>query len=140
MKRLSRTFLNVGIVISWIAVGVLAFTGLVCIIAGVLPPIHDAIRTGIENGNVQSDFPDADTAIAFYIAVMVTSGVVCLMFIPLPIINAVLSKKALTNPTRGLYISCMIFGSINSKFTLAGGILGMIALARENRRKANIIE
>ena len=139
MKNLSRTFLRIGIIISWVVFGLLVFSGIVCIVLGVLPPIHDAIREGYTNSPNANEFASADAAVYFYIGTMIASGVVCLFFIPLPIINAVISNKALNEPNRGLLIASIVLGAMCSKFTLAGGILGLLAHIRE-RRNSNVID
>ena len=140
MKKLSNTFIKIVVILSLVIVGLLLLSGIVCIVLGVLPPIHDAIREGYDPSANPNGFPDADTAVYFYLGMMVGAGATCLLFVPLCIANAVVSNKASKEPSKGRYIACIILGSMTSKFTLAGGILGLIAQAREDRNKNRVVE
>ena len=134
MKKVSNIFLKVAHILG-IIVGILLLVTFVgAVVASFLPETRDALIEIFQNNGV--DFGDDPESLALmaqilmivYSFVFIILGVIC-------IIDAIVAKKTIENPTKGRYIACIILGAMSTDFSLVAGILGLISLNKENAQK-----
>ena len=134
MKRLSKTFLRVGGIIDFVIAG--SFFIAVIVFAILASPLFtDVLVKGIEDGNITSSIEVTPEQAAFGIQLVFLGLAVGFSFVvACAVVAAIFSFKAVNNYTKGMLITNIVLGScIGSGFSTAAGILGVIALARENR-------
>lgn len=142
MARLSRTFLLVGGIIGLVLVGVLLLCSAPFFVFSA-PFFKEYIVQGLESGASQSSFPGTPEEQATAIQIMLLCFGICSAVWIIPsVLCSLFSFKARKNPTKGALIVSIVFGSIVTGFTVAGGILGLIAKARQERndRRNNIVD
>ena len=139
MRRISRTMLMVGMVFAYIAIGMCLLAAIACIIVGVLPAMKEVWITVAEEGHFNNPEAFATMMMVYFIIFGVVFIFVGCMSIP----TAIISSKARENHSTGLLIASIILGATcGTYFSVAGGILGLIANARERRnaRRNNVID
>ena len=127
--------LRIGMILSIICGALLIFASPFLITLGVSPKIHEMIAEAVRNGDVNSDYAP-DVAATVVQAMLLTYGIICVVFGAICVASAAVSSKALRAPSTGRYIACIILGSMSTQFAIAGGILGIIADARIRRKEA----
>ena len=130
MRKTANIFLKVGMILSIVCIALFV----VCALAFfVMAPFSARfVELAAESGASSS----AGTAMsaAMLVGIFVGSGVAMLFCIPLYAVCIVLARKARSEGSKGLYLANIILGAISgSEFNLAGGILGLISVAKENR-------
>ena len=135
MKRISNTMLRIGMILSIIAGATLIFVTPFLIVTGVSTRIHEMIVEAVTNGDVHSDY-DPEVAATVIQSMLLTYGIITLIFGAICIAAAIVDSKALKEGSTGRYIACIILGSMSTGFAIAGGILGLIADARIRRNQA----
>ena len=143
MKRLARTFIRVG--------GILAIVFAACFVLAMVvfivlatPVFTQVLVDGFSSGNFTSDIPGTpeEKALAVQITFGVMAGIYALVA-GFGLASAIVSFKALKEDRKGLYIANIVFGILSgSSFNTAGGVLGTIALTRQERRdrRNNIVD
>jgi len=120
LRRLSKTFLTINAVFSFVFLGLFALCAIIFFIVG-SPLVADAVAN--EGGQA------AGTA---YTAGMYTGGVIFLSIAIFALISGIYSNKAKTTTEKGVLIAAIVFSAIScTEFGVAGGILGLIANSRE---------
>ena len=127
--------LRIGMILCIVCGALLIFTVPFLITVGVSSRIHDMIVEAVESGNVNSNY-DPEVAATIVQATALSCGIALLIVGIVCVVSAVVASKALKDCTRRRYIAAIVLGSMTSGFTLAGGILGLIADARIRRNKA----
>ena len=134
MKRLSKSFLRVGGIIDIVIAASMFITVIVFAILA-SPVFTDALVKGFENGTAHTAAPGTPEEQAFAVQIVFLGLAVGFSFIVVgAIIASIFSFKAVKNYNKGMLIANIVLGfACGSKFSAAAGILGTIALARENR-------
>ncbi len=121
MQRLSRTFLTVSVVLSFIAFGTLLLVaiGLVGFGAGFFPMIAEESKEGA----------------AAYLAGMLAGGFVCFYFAVMALVSGIASNIARNNPIKKNLIVAIVFSALSATwFGVAGGAVGIVAADKQARR------
>ena len=129
MRNLSKTFLKVNAVLSYVFAGLFALGAIIFFITG-SPLISDLIAEKSEEGA-------AAYAISMYV-----SGGIFLGLTVMAIISGVYSNKA-SNQEKNTLILAIVFSALSgTEFGVAGGIIGLIANAKQARqdRINNIVD
>lgn len=136
MKRASNIVLLVGQIFGIVMSVVCFLTAISCFVCAGIPELRDALVEVFENNGVDFGNFDAETLVLFIQSLIITSGVMMILLGVVSIIDAVMAAKAIKEPTKGRLIACIILGLFSTDITVVGGILGLIALGKEERRKA----
>ena len=129
MPRLSKTFLTISVVLSFIAFGCLLLTGLILI--------------GCGAGFFQMIAEESKEGAAAYLAGMLTGGLVCIYFAVMALVTGITSGAAKKNPVKKNLIVAIVFSVLSCTwFGVAGGVTGIIALDKQARadRKNGIVD
>ena len=136
MKRIGRTLIRVGGIISIVYAACFALAMVVFIVLAA-PVFTSTLINGLSNESIQSTFPGTPEEQA--LAIQIMFGVMAAVFGLLAGFNlacALVSFKCLKEDTKkGLYIANVVFGLLSGVyFNTAGGVLGIIALTKQERR------
>ena len=129
MRNLSKTFLRVNAVLSYVFAGLFALGAIIFFITG-SPLISDLIAEKSEEG-----------ATAYAISMYVSGGIFLGLTV-LAILSGVYSGKA-SNQEKNALILAIVFSALSgTEFGVAGGIIGLIANYRQARqdRINNIVD
>ena len=129
MRNLSKTFLRVNAVLSYVFAGLFALGAIIFFITG-SPLISDLIAEKSEEGA------------AAYAISMYTSGGIFLGLTVMAILSGVFSNKA-SNQEKNALILAIVFSALSgTEFGVAGGIIGLIANYKQARqdRINNIVD
>ena len=144
MRKLSNSFLLVGMIICYVCLGIFAITAIAFIILGT-PVMENAwremFRAAAENAGAGADKEDA--FVIAMSATFLTLGFVFILLGAFCVPAAVCNGKARKQEQRGTYVAAIVFNALcGSGFGLAGAILGIIALARKERndRRNNVVD
>ena len=121
MPRLSKIFLTISVVLSFIAFGCLLLTGLILIGcgAGFFGMIAEESKEGA----------------AAYLAGMLSGGLICLYFAVMALVTGIVSNAAKKNPLKKNLIVAIVFSALSCTwFGVAGGVIGIVALDKQARR------
>ena len=121
MQRLSRTFLTVSVVLSFIAFGVLLLVAIALMGfgAGFFPMIAEESKEGA----------------AAYLAGMLAGGFVCFYFAVMALVSGIASNIARNNPIKKNLIIAIVFSVLSATwFGVAGGAVGIVAIDKQARR------
>ena len=121
MRNLSKTFLRVNAVLSYVFAGLFALGAIIFFIVG-SPLISDQIAEQNEGA-----------AIA-YATSMTISGVVFLALTVMAILSGVFSNKAGSQIKNDLILAIVFSALSGTEFGVAGGIIGLIANAKQARK------
>ena len=125
MKKASHILLKVAGILSIVAAVGFVITGIVFFVL-TIPPITDAIRE--EAAAKASAQVTPDEIVAAYVATMVFTGVMFIIWGALSVVNSIVSFKCSKHPTKVGHILNIVFGAISCmEVNLVGGILGLIA-------------
>ena len=136
MQKASRILLLVATIVSTVVGALLLACVPALFVLGVSPTIANMLRDAINSGEIKND-PNVpvDTAILILQIVFIVTAVVLLTIGVCAVINAIISSKTRKNPTRGLYIACIVTGALSTDFSIVAGILGLITLSKQERNK-----
>lgn len=129
MRNLSKTFLRVNAVLSYVFAGLFALGAVIFFITG-SPLISDLIAEKSREGA------------AAYAISMYTSGGIFLGLTIMAILSGVFSNKA-SNQEKNALILAIVFSALSgTEFGVAGGIIGLIANYKQARqdRINNIVD
>ena len=129
MQRISRIFLTISVVLSFIAFGGLLITGFALI--------------GFGAGFFGLIAEESQAGGAAYLAGMLTGGLVCLYFAVMALVNGIVSNVARRNPVKKNLICAIVFSVLSCTWLgVAGGVTGIIALDKQARadRKNKIVD
>lgn len=121
MRNLSKTFLRVNAVLSYVFAGLFALAAIIFFIVG-SPLISNQIAEQNEGA-----------AIA-YATSMIISGVVFLVLTVMAILSGVFSNKAGSQIKNDLILAIVFSALSGTEFGVAGGIIGLIANAKQARK------
>ncbi len=121
MRNLSKTFLRVNAVLSYVFAGLFALGAIIFFVVG-SPLVSDAIARESEAG-----------ATAYAIS-MYTSGGVFLGLTVMAILSGVFSNKASSQEKNDLILAIVFSALSGTEFGVAGGIIGLIANYRQARQ------
>lgn len=133
MKRASNILLRVGMILGFVCGGLLLLSSLVFIIYGVSPVIREMLIELYNSGDVNTDLPNAESFATFFQTFFLTIGIIYVGLGVVCISSAIVNSITLREPTKSHYLACIILGAISTEISLVGGILGFVALNRENR-------
>ena len=142
MRKLSRAFLLVGMILGFVLIGVFALCGITFFVFA-SPAMKDLFMKFFEESGATTSFDDPETAFLAFQVIFVIAGVAMLILAALAIPAAVVSAKARKNPESGTLVAAIVFGALcGTYFSIAGAILGLIANKREerNNRRNNVVD
>lgn len=126
VQRTSKVFYKVGFILS-----IIAIVGLVIAMISVASVYGQSLKD--QTGKVYSAEQVA--------AAIATYEVIFAFLLAHNIVNIVVSVKARNHPTKTLHILGIIFGIASGvEFSAVGGILGLVALSKENANKTATVE
>lgn len=139
MQKTSRTLLLVATIVSTVVGAIILALVPVLIILGVSPTISNMLREAIANGEIKNDSSvSADTAVLIIQTIFIVTGVILTVVGGCCVVNAVIASITRRAPTRNLYIACIVTGALSTDFSLVAGILGLIALSRQERNQQTV--
>ena len=121
MLRLSNTFLRVNAILSYVFAGLFGLAAIIFFIVG-SPLISDLIAEESEVGAVA------------YSTSMYVSGGIFLALTVMAILSGIFSNKAKSQVKNDLIIAIVFSALSGTEFGVAGGILGLVAAARQARK------
>lgn len=129
MRNLSKTFLRVNAVLSYVFAGLFALGAVIFFITG-SPLISDLIAEKSEEGA------------AAYAISMYTSGGIFIGLTAMAILSGVFSNKASSQEKNALIMAIVFSALSGTEFGVAGGIIGLITNAKQARqdRINNIVD
>ena len=129
MRRLSQTFLRVNAVLSYVFAGLFALAAIIFFVVG-SPLISDLIAEESREG-----------AAAYAISMNISGGIF-LALTAMAILSGVFSGKARSQEKNALIMAIVFSALSGTEFGVAGGIIGLIANARQARqdRINNIVD
>lgn len=139
-RRLSNTFLTVNMVMAFVFIGLWTLLGIMMF---VMASMNDFIREGIQNGTIHTDAQDPELALEIAKTVLISIGVMFVVFALLAIPSAIVSAKARNSKSTGIFIAAIILSIVSfTEFGIAGGALGIVSAKREERndRRNNIVD
>lgn len=136
MRKLSNTFLTVNMIFGFVFLAL--FVGLATMMF-VFASLKDVIMEGIQNGSIRTNSDDPETALLIAQSVLIIVGVTFLIFGILCLPSAIVSASARNSKSKGKFIAAIVLSAVSlTYFGVAGGVLGILAINRENR--SNIID
>ncbi len=136
MRKLSNTFLTVNMIFGFVFLAL--FVGLAMMMF-VFASLKDVIMEGIQNGSIHTNADDPETALLIAQSVLISVGVTFLIFGMLCLPSAIVSASARNSKSKGKFIAAIALSALSlTYFGIAGGVLGILAINRENR--SNIID
>ena len=129
MRNLSKTFLRVNAVLSYVFAGLFALAAIIFFVVG-SPLISDLIAEESREG-----------AAAYAISMNVSGGIF-LALTAMAILSGVFSGKASSQEKNALIMAIVFSALSGTEFGVAGGIIGLIANAKQARqdRINNIVD
>ena len=129
MRRLSQTFLRVNAVLSYVFAGLFALAAIIFFVVG-SPLISDLIAEESREG-----------AAAYAISMNISGGIF-LALTAMAILSGVFSGKARSQEKNALIMAIVFSALSGTEFGVAGGIIGLIANAKQARqdRINNIVD
>ncbi len=129
MRNLSKTFLRVNAVLSYVFAGLFALGAIIFFIVG-SPLISDFIAQ------------DSEVGATAYAISMYTSGGIFLGLTIMAILSGVFSNKASSQEKNALILAIVFSALSGTEFGVAGGIIGLIANYKQARqdRINNIVD
>ena len=129
MRNLSKTFLRVNAVLSYVFAGLFALAAIIFFVVG-SPLISDLIAEESREG-----------ATAYAISMNVSGGIF-LALTAMAILSGVFSGKAESQEKNALIMAIVFSALSGTEFGVAGGIIGLIANAKQARqdRINNIVD
>ena len=122
MRKLSKTFLTISAVLSFIAIGLFFILGIVFIVSGVFGGEAIANSNQGQGGEIGG---------AALLGSMIGAAVVMFFLAIFSLISGIVSLKARANPTKGNLIVAIIFAAIScTELGILGGIFVLVANAR----------
>ena len=128
MRNLSKTFLRVNAILSFVFMGLFILAAVVFFIVG-SPLVSQYIEN--EGG-----------AIGYTVGMMV-GGAAFLFAAAMALISAIVSNKARALQTKGALVTAIVFSALSATaFGIAGGVLGLVQNLKEERRdrRNNIVD
>ena len=136
MFKASRTLLKVATIVGTIVGALLFATVPFFFVIGFSPTIRNMLIKAMDDGTITVHGSlSFDEIVLILQAFFVVIGFVLLIIGAMCVINAIISSKARQEPTRNLYIACIVTGALSTNFSLIAGIFGLICLANEERQK-----
>ena len=138
MRRISRTMLMVGMIFAFVLIGIFAMSAIGCFVLA-SPLMKDAWMKAAEEAGAENP----EMMVMGINAGMIALGVTFILLAGLSIPTAIVAKKGRDNPTSGLLVANIVMGAVcGTYFSIAGGVLGLIANKREERnaRRAKVID
>ena len=135
MRNISRALLLVGMILAFVYVGVFVFAAIASFGAAIgsnfAKGFYDYIIKEMEFEG------DPETLNLVTTIICVSMGVTFIILAIASIPTAIVALMGRKNPSKGLLIANIVFGALcGTYFSIAGGVLGLIANAREARRAA----
>lgn len=144
MKRIARTLIRVGGILAIVYAACFALAMVVFIVLAT-PVFTQTLVDGLSSAKFQSDIPGTPEEQA--LAIQIMFGCMAFAFALLAgfgLASAIVSFKCLKEDNKkGLYIANIVFGILSgSSLNTAGGVLGTIALTRQERRdrRNNVVD
>lgn len=133
LKKLSHAFYIVSIILSALAIVGYIVTAVYC---GVN---IQAIKEIVQNSNTSSSLTaeQIESIAAMAVAMVITICIVCGIS---SVVNLIVSIIAKNKKTTSLHIVSIVFGFLSSTyFSIAAGILGIIANKKEENQNDNVV-
>lgn len=136
MKRIGRTLIRVGGILAIVYSACFALAMVVFIVLAT-PLFTQTLISGLNNETIQSAFPGTPEEQA--LAIQIMFGVMAAGFglvAGFCLASVIVSFKTLKEDNKkGLYIANIVFGLLSGVyFNTAGGVLGVIAITRQERK------
>lgn len=133
MKRASDILLKITYILGLVCGIILLVSFIPTMCIAFVPEAREALIENFENNGV--DFGDDPEVLATVAQVMIICYSLTFAIIGvMAIVDAVVAKRTMQNPSKGGYIACIILGAFSTNTSIVGGILGLIALNRERNR------
>ena len=104
-------------------------------VISLLPEMREALIQSFEENGADFGELTAEQVVYVWQLLIISSATAFVWLGVMCIVDAVISKKAMDNPSKGHYIACIVLGAMSTDFSVVGGILGLIALSKENKTK-----
>lgn len=138
MLKASRALLRVATILGTVLGALILACVPVCFVIGCSTTIRDMLVEATKDGTVtihsDADLGAEEIVLIFQIMFIIL-GVTLLLIGVAFVINAIIASKTRREPTRGRYIACIVTGALSTDFSLVAGILGLVNLGREERKK-----
>ena len=131
MRNLSKTFLKVNTILSYVFMGLFILGAVIFFVVG-SPLISQHFEgEGAEAGKIA------------YTVGMMTGGVIMLVLAVMALLAAIFSGKARVAQTKGALVTALVFSLVSGTyFGVAGAIIGLVQNLKEQRRdrRNNIVD
>lgn len=131
MRRLSKIFLKVNTILSYVFMGLFILAAVIFFVVG-SPLISQHFEgEGAEAGKIA------------YTIGMMSGGVAFLVVAVMALLSGIFSSRAREAQTKGALITAIVFSLLSgTEFGVAGGILGLVQNLKEQRRdrRNNIVD
>ena len=131
MRNLSKAFLRVNAILSYVFMGLFILAAIILFIVGSPLVSQHFEGEGAEAGKIA------------YTISMMTSGAILLVLAVMALISAIVSNKARALQTKGALVTAIVFSALSATaFGIAGGVLGLVQNLKEERRdrRNNIVD
>ena len=137
MLKASNALLKAAMIVGTIVGAIVLATVPFFFVIGFSPVIRDMLIEAMKQGeiNVQGDATPYELGALIIQVSFVVLAFSMLIVGGMCVANAIIASRTRREPTRGLYIACIVTGAMSTDFSLVAGILGLINLNRELTRK-----
>ena len=123
MRNLSKTFLRVNAILSYVFMGLFILGAVIFFIVGSPLVSQHFEGEGAEAGKIA------------YTVSMMCSGVLFVFLAVMALLSAKFSNKAKNDQSKGTLIMAIVFSALSgTAFGIAGGVLGLVQNLKEQRR------
>ena len=137
MFKASRVLLRVAAIVGTIFGAITLAMVPVFFVFGFSNTIRDMLVQAMNDGTITTntnDLPYEKVVLLLQVTFVITGFTLMIIGVSC-VINAVIATRTRSNPTRGLYIACIVTGALSTDFSIIAGIFGLICLNRELCRK-----
>lgn len=137
MQKASNVLLKVATIVGTVAGAIILAIVPFLLVIGFSTTIRDMLYEAMKDGTitVQGDATPYEVGVFIIQFTFIALGFALLIVGASCVVNAIIASKTRREPTRGLYIACIVTGALSTDFSLVAGIFGLICLNRELTRK-----
>ena len=140
MKKASKILLLVGGIMSLVLAGIVLILSITFTVLG-SPAVVEAIREGIEKGQITTSAANTEAAVIIFQSTMITTAIFFYIWTVILIINGIIALISRGKTSKGLYIASIILGFASGvEVNAVGGIFGIIGTRRERREQIIDVE
>lgn len=134
MLRISRIFLKIATIVSTVTGAIILACSPVFLVLGFSSKIRDMVVTAINDGTINATSSAGLTTeqmVSVFQGSFIACGFVLIVLGIMCVVNAVLSSKTRSEPSKERYIACIVTGALSTDLSIPGAILGLIASKKE---------